>query len=204
MIFFRKYEIKFKSFFKKGLPKVDDRFGVYMVCGRQGSGKNYYAVMFLKQFANQANKIYSNVHSLKIEHIPFTKLDEILDNTDEHCIFLIDEVSKKYHRNSPTDMKFYSWLQQSRKRKRIVIMLTQEWRETPMWLRRPVKYTCSTTKTKLLNIFGIYTTIIGDAENMIFNKDEGDYETPLVFYKIYKRNKKVADLYDTFEPINDL
>ena len=199
-----KREIHFNTFLKKGLTKLDDRYGVYMVCGRQGSGKNYYAAMFLLQFASQATNIYSNVHSLKIPHKPFTKLDDILDNVEEKSIFLIDEVSKKYNRNSKTDMKFYSWLQQSRKRKRIVIMITQEWRETPMWLRRPVKFTCSTQKTRLLGAFGIFTTTIGDAENMVFNKDEGEYETPPIYFKIYKRNWKIARLYDTFEPINEL
>ena len=45
-IFNRK--IEFKSFFKKGLPRIDDRFGVYFICGRQGSGKSYYAVKLLQ------------------------------------------------------------------------------------------------------------------------------------------------------------
>ena len=41
-IFNRRFE--FNTLLKKGLPRVDDRFGVYFVTGRQGSGKTYYAV----------------------------------------------------------------------------------------------------------------------------------------------------------------
>ena len=41
-IFNRK--IEFNTFIKKGLKPIDDRFGVYFVTGRQGSGKSYYAV----------------------------------------------------------------------------------------------------------------------------------------------------------------
>lgn len=203
-----KYNIKFDTFFKKGLPKIDDRFGCYYVTGRQGSGKSYYATfLLLQQDKNLVNKIYTNVHSLNIPNYDihyFSNINELYYNTDEHCIFLIDELSRKYDRNSRTDTQFYAWLNQSRKRKRIVIMITQEWRELPMWIRRPAKFMITTKKTPLLNKFGFYTSIVGDAENMIFNKDEGEYECPPIQYVIYKRNKKIADMYDTFEAINTL
>lgn len=201
-------DIRFSSFFEKGLPRIDDRFGIYFVTGRQGSGKGYYSLMLLlQQDKNLCNKVYTNVHSLNVPGYDihyFTKLNELYYNTEEYCIFLIDEISRKYDKNSKTDTQFYAWLNQSRKRKRIVILITQEWRELPMWIRRPAKYMISTKKTYLLNFFGIYTSIVGDAENMVFNKDEGEYECPPILKIIYKRNKKIADMYDTFEAINEL
>lgn len=201
-------DIRFNTFFKRGLPKIDDRFGIYFVTGRQGSGKNYYATMLLlQQDKRLCNKVYTNVHSLKIPGYNinyFDKLSDLYYNTEEYCIFLIDEISRKYDKNSKTDTQFYAWLNQSRKRKRIVILITQEWRELPMWIRRPAKYMISTKKTRLLNVFGIYTSIIGDAENLTFNKDEGEYECPPIMKIIYKRNKSIANLYDTFEAVNDL
>lgn len=201
-------DIRFNTFFKRGLPKIDDRFGIYFVTGRQGSGKNYYATMLLlQQDKSLCNKVYTNVHSLKIPGYNinyFDKLSDIYYNTEEYCIFLIDEISRKYDKNSKTDTQFYAWLNQSRKRKRIVILITQEWRELPMWIRRPAKYMISTKKTRLLNVFGIYTSVIGDAENLTFNKDEGEYECPPIMKIIYKRNKAIANLYDTFEAVNDL
>lgn len=201
-------DIRFNTFFKRGLPKIDDRFGIYFVTGRQGSGKNYYATMLLlQQDKKLCNKVYTNVHSLKIPGYNikyFDRLSDLYYNTEEYCIFLIDEISRKYDKNSKTDTQFYAWLNQSRKRKRIVILITQEWRELPMWIRRPAKYMISTKKTRLLNVFGIYTSVIGDAENLTFNKDEGEYECPPIMKIIYKRNKAVANLYDTFEAVNDL
>lgn len=201
-------DIRFNTFFKRGLPKIDDRFGIYFVTGRQGSGKNYYATMLLlQQDKRLCNKVYTNVHSLKIPGYNinyFNKLSDLYYNTEEYCIFLIDEISRKYDKNSKTDTQFYAWLNQSRKRKRIVILITQEWRELPMWIRRPAKYMISTKKTRLLNVFGIYTSIIGDAENLTFNKDEGEYECPPIMKIVYKRNKAIANLYDTFEAVNDL
>lgn len=199
--------IEFNTFFKKGLPKIDDRYGCYFVCGRQGSGKSFYAVkLLLAQDKKTCASIYTNVQSLKIPGYNikyFTDIKDLYFNTEEYCIFLIDEISRKYQKNSPTDTQFYAWLNQSRKRKRIVIMITQEWRELPMWIRRPAKIMIS-TKKNILSKFGIYTTIIGDAENLVFNKDEGEYECPTIMRTIYKRNKSIANMYDTFEAINTL
>lgn len=206
----RLYDIRFNTFFKKGLKKIDDRFGVYFVTGRQGSGKTYYAIYLALQqvnFDTSLAKIYTNIHSLKIPNanvIYFNKVEEIYLNVDNHCIFILDEVARKWDKNSKTDKQFYAFMNQCRKMRRILILITQEWRELPMWIRRPAKFMISTRPTKLLNWFGIYTSVVGDAENMVFDKDEGEYNCPPLKYIIYKRNKQIADMYDTFEPINIL
>lgn len=204
------FDIRFNTFFKKGLPKIDDRFGVYFVTGRQGSGKTFYSIYLALQqvnFDSSLAKIYTNIHSLKIPNaniLYFTNIEEVYYNTDEHCIFIVDEVSRKWDKNSKTDKQFYAFMNQCRKMRRILILITQEWRELPMWLRRPAKYMITTKPTKILNIFGIYTSIVGDAENMVFDKDEGEYNCPPIKYVVYKRTKAIASMYDTFEPINIL
>lgn len=197
-------EIDVKSILKKRTPPIDDHFGVYFICGRQGSGKTYYATKFASEVDPEKITIWTNVHSLKLPHKNFNKLDELYTNTDEYCLFIIDEVSRKYDKNSRTDTQFYAWLNQSRKRKRVVILITQEWRELPMWIRRPAKVMMSIRPTKILSMFGFFTISWGDAENMIFNKDEGEYECPPIKSIIHKRNQTIAGLYDTFEPINKL
>lgn len=205
-----KYDIRLNTFFKKGLPKLDDKFGVYFVTGRQGSGKTYYAIYLGLQQVNfdpSLAKIKTNIHSLKIPGANieyFNTVDEIYFDTEEHCIFIIDEVARKYKKDSKTDTQFYAFLNQCRKMCRICILITQEWRELPMWLRRPAKFMITTKKTTLLNRFGIYTSMVGDAENMVFDKDEGEYICPPIKYIIYKRNREIANMYDTFEPINML
>lgn len=205
-----KYDIRFNTFFKRGLPKIDDRFGVYFITGRQGSGKTYYSIYLALQqvhFDNSLAKIYTNIKSLHIPNaniIYFDRVEQIYTNTDKHCIFIIDEVSRKYDKNSRTDTQFYAFLNQCRKMRRICILITQEWRELPMWIRRPAKFMISTRPMPLLNKFGIYISTVGDAENLVFDKDEGEYNCPPIKYIIYKRNQRIADMYDTFEPINIL
>ena len=105
-----KYDIRFNTFFKKGLPKLDDRFGVWLISGRQGTGKNYLSIyLTTRQSTKMCNYIMTNVHSLKIpgfEMRYFTKITEIYENYDEHVIFIIDEVSKKWDKSSKTDKDF--------------------------------------------------------------------------------------------------
>ena len=199
-----KLKIDFLSFFKKGVPIVEDKWGCYFVTGFQGSGKTYFALYYLQRINTTKYKIKTNIHSLKIKgrNIEyFTKIEEITSDTEKNVIYIIDEISKKYPKNGPTDKPFYSWLQQCRKRGRIALLITQEWKEVPMWLRRPARFMFTTKKLPFLPIF--YTTC-GDALNTVLNEVSLEWECPTLFIYIYKRNKSIANLYDTFEPINEL
>ena len=85
--------IRFNTFLKKGLPKIDDRYGCYFVCGRQGSGKTYFAIyLATRQDLKQCNYIKTNVHSLKLDGAKieyFEKIDELYQDTDEKVIYII-------------------------------------------------------------------------------------------------------------------
>lgn len=192
-----------KSFLRKKLPIVDDEHGVYCVSGFQGSGKTYYAIQLAKEFTKDYT-IWTNIHSLKLPHKDFTKIDEIKNNFDKHCLFIIDEISSKYQKESRTDKEFYRWLQQTRKRQSIVVLITQEWKEVPTWLRRPVKIQITTSRCLFSNFTGIFQTVYGDGMNLTYDKDEGEYVCPPLRRVFHKRNKSIADLYDTLEPIADL
>lgn len=190
------------TFFKKGVHDIKDDWGVSLISGPQGSGKNYLATLLLKyQYKNI--KIKTNVSSLKIsQNIEyFTKIDDIVDDIEEHVIYLIDEISKKYDKTTKTDKQFYAWLQQSRKRHRVVLLITQELKEVPMWLRRPIRFTYTTKKIPLLPLF---YTVKGDGINLTLNTETMEWECPKICSFIYKRNKCITDLYDTYEPISDL
>lgn len=204
-----KIVIKYSSFKGKKLQRQSNSYGVYFFCGRQGSGKSMYATYFCSQ---QDHKLYkgitTNMKSLNIPNFnveTFEKVDEIVKDTREYRIYYLDEVARKYNKESRTDKDFYAWLNQSRKRKRIVLMITQEWRELPMWLRRPAKFMYTTKRIPLLSdFFNIWLVTVGDAENLVYDKDTNEYLTPVIKYIIYRRTKKIADMYDTFEAVNDL
>ena len=143
--------IDLKSFLKKKTPPIDEKNGVYCISGVQGSGKTYYAVQLAKNIGSDY-EILTNIHSLKLKHKNFERIDEIKGNFEKHKLFIIDEISSKYQKESRTDKEFYRWLQQTRKRKSIVVLITQEWKEVPTWLRRPVKVHITTQRCLLSSI----------------------------------------------------
>lgn len=202
------YKIEWKTFIKKGIKKIDDRFGVYFITGKQGSFKSFRSIhLLLSQDKTLCNKVKTNMKSIKVPGYKieyFDKIQDIYKDSEEYCIYLIDEVSRKYDKNSRTDTQFYAWLNQSRKTHRIVIMITQEWKELPMWIRRPAKYMFTTLKNPLLNKFNIYQTIVGDAENMILDKDSLEWECPTIGRILWKPTIEISKMYDTWEVVSDL
>lgn len=192
-----KNHIDVKSFFKRGVKQIEDPWGVLLITGYMGSGKTYFSVYAVNNLLPRL-KIYTNIHSLKIpyrEIIYFDKLDEIINNFDSDCIFLIDEISKKYTKDSKQDKEFYSWLQQSRKVQRIVILILQEYLQTPTWIRSIAQTVFTTKKIPFLNLF---CTAKGYAE---LDPETLDWYVVAQERYIYKRNKYITKLYDTFEPV---
>lgn len=194
------YKIDFKSLFRKSVPDIDLDFSINLINGYQGSGKTYYAVYHVENFFNN-RIIYTNIKSFKPTNnkvIYFDKIEQIYNNTEKHCVFVIDELSKKYTKNSPIDKSFYSWLQQSRKHQRHVFMITQEYLQVPNWLRGIANTVYTTEK---LRFFPLYKTSIGTPD---LNKDSMEWEIDVYSWIIYKRTLDVAQKYDTFEAINYL
>lgn len=196
-----KYNIDFKSFFKSRPKSINDNFGVSFITGYQGSGKSYLGVLILVKYIEPDRKIYTNIKSLNIPGRDiqyFEKLDEITDNIEMDRVFLIDEISKRYTKECKQDKKFYSWLQQSRKRRRTTLLITQEYIQIPFWLRGIARYVYTTTK---FPIFPIFRTYKGFA---YLSEDTKEWEIEPEEVYIYKRNKYICKMYDTMEPVNTL
>ena len=126
--------IDVKSMFKPKPKEIKDNFGVSFITGYQGSGETFLAVYMLVKYIEPNRKIYTNIKSL---HIPnrdieyFEKIDDIVENIEMDRVFVIDEISKKYTKDCKQDRLFYSWLQQSRKRRRTTLLITQEYIQIP-------------------------------------------------------------------------
>lgn len=194
-------DIDFKSFFRKGVKKNREDFFVGLITGYQGTGKTYLGIYLLNKLPDN-RPIYTNIKSFKNARkniIYFEKIDEILDNYEEYSVFLIDELSKKYMgKDCKKDNILYSWLQQSRKTKRIVLLITQEYIQVPSWLRGVADTVYTTTKIKFLPLFITYKGFA------ILDEETKDWSIQPQKRFIYKRNKSIANQYDTYEPVPSL
>lgn len=191
--------IDFKSFFKKGIPNTDDDFSIQLITGYQGSGKTYFSIYEMERlFKNKT--IFTNIHSYKSKRnrvVYFDTISQLYIHDFDNCVYLIDELSKKYTKNSSQDLQFYSWLQQSRKHRRHVYLITQEYIQVPTWLRGIANTVFITEKVKFLPIF---KTTLGVP---YLNEDlEWSIQPTSSIY--YKRTKEISSLYNTFESIDKL
>lgn len=192
--------IDVKSMFRSKPKVIKDNFGISLITGYQGSGKSYLSIYILYKYLEKDRKVYTNIKSLKIpdrEIVYFEKIDDIVDNIEMDRIFIIDEISKKYTKDCKQDKLFYSWLQQSRKRRRTVMLITQEYLQVPIWLRGVARFVYTTTKLPVLPLFITYKGYAVLNENLEWTVE------PEETY-IYKRNKYICNFYDTMEPINTL
>ena len=186
----KKLNIDFKSFFRKAPKKVKDEFGVSYITGYQGTGKTYFGVYLVSNYFKDL-KIKTNIKSLKIPNTNieyFEYIDDITDDIEEYCVYLIDEISKKYTKDAKQDKMFYSWLQQSRKRKRYVFLITQEYLQIPTWLRGVASVVFTTTKLPLMPIFRTYKGY------PYLDDDTKEWGVEPVSTYFYKRNEKLWSL----------
>lgn len=193
-----KIKIDFPSLIQKGVKPLHDDFGIFLITGYQGSGKTFYSIYLMEKQKNQ--KIYTNIKSYKSKKnnvVYFDKIDNIIENNEDDCIFLIDEVSKRYTKDTKQDLAFYSWLQQSRKKHRYVYLITQEYIQVPTWLRGVANRVYTTSKVPFLPLF---KTSLGVP---VLNENY-EWDIDVFALVIYKRTKKISQCYDTLETINNL
>lgn len=201
----RKVEVKTKTFLKKGLKSREEFFQNILITGFMGSGKTYFAVFYTLELLKKHhfNSIKTNIHSLKIKGQLieyFDYISDIYNDYEDNCLYIIDELGKKYTRESKQDNNFYGWLQQSRKCHRYCVLIHQSFKRIPIWLREPVSLVYVTHKIPLSKFF---KTDVINAQEMYLDENK-DWTGEIIKTIIYKRNQSVADCYDTDERVKQL
>ena len=106
----RLYKVKWSTFRKRSPKSISDEWFNGVICGPQGTGKTYLAVYLATlQNKKRCKYIKTNIHSLKLKDYEvryFDKIEEVYRDTDSNCIYIIDEVSRKYDKSSRTDTQF--------------------------------------------------------------------------------------------------
>lgn len=202
LIFVSKIKIKFKTFLKKGFRVARGKFGVYCYCGKQGSGKTYSVVEFLRENSNMP--IYANIKTITdVDYTYFEGFEELLklkDKTD--CIIVYDEIFTALTKSSRMSTEVLSFLSQMRKRRIIFLTTAQEWLEINITLRRYCRYQIECSMNNFFGLFGILVKSFYDAEQMKWDNLANEYVAPIISTTISKANLKVANSYDTFEQIS--
>lgn len=210
-----KIKIKFRTFTKKGFRPVRGNFGLYVYCGKQGTGKTYSVVEYLLD--NKDNiEVFCNVGDIKgLDYTFFVgfegllKLKDMLDNgtlkydKSKQLVFVYDEIFTELMKGSKLSKPVLDFLCQMRKRKIIFLTTAQEWSEIPLSFRRFCRYEIDCKMIPFLWT-GFLLKTFKDAENMKWSNEEQEHIAPLVENTLTKTRLHIANSYNTFLRISSI
>ena len=209
IFFIEKIHVDFRTFFRKGFEKLDNKFGLYCYTGKQGKGKTYSAIKFLiDRKIKDGYIILTNVFSFNYftDTLYFQDINEMIDFILEHendgnkYIIFFDEIFTILEKKAAINKKILSFLSQLRKRKILFVTTAQEWSEINITFRRYVRFQIACNMFEIFNVAFIYNSI-NDGDQIRWNNDTQEFEAPRVSANFAKCNKYIIDSYNTFETI---
>lgn len=207
--------IDIKSFFYKGFKKIDNEFGLYCFCGKQGKGKTFASVKFCidRMIHNVDTILITNVYSFIVpglnERIIYKRnifdimnlAIELKDEGKDVLIFY-DEIFSVITKNNDIGKETRSFISQLRKRQIVFITTAQEWGEINITFRKYVRFKIDCNMLSLPfshNAFQINK--ICDGETVHWNEQIQDFDNDIISTNIFKCALSIAESYDTFETI---
>lgn len=208
--------IDWKSLYRKGFKKIDNAFGLFCYCGKQGYGKTYSAIKFIieRKLATDCT-ILTNVKSFNIfsDTIFFSDISDLMNWTYKYLdslpeeespniIIFYDEIFTLLEKQTKINSEILSFISQLRKRKIVFITTAQEWLEINMTFRRYVRFQidCKMVSMPLTKTCFVINNI-NDAEQMKWSEVDNEYIAPRIQTNISKGQLSVINSYDTFEVI---
>ena len=207
--------IDIKSFFYKGFKKIDNEFGLYCFCGKQGKGKTFASVKFC------IDRLNHNVHTILITNVfsfqvrglegrifykrnifDIMKLAINLKQLDYDVLIFYDEIFSVITKNNDIGKETRSFISQLRKRQIVFITTAQEWGEINITFRKYVRFKIDCNMMSLpfsRNAFQINK--ICDGETVHWNEQIQDFDNDIISTNIFKCSLAIAESYDTFETI---
>lgn len=204
--------VDWRSLFKAGFSKKDNKFGLYTYTGKQGEGKTYSAIKFTTDMILKEDYIcVTNIKSYNVfDNTVY--LDNIIDlinfikenhgKDGKQYIILFDEIFTVLMRGQAVNREILAFLAQLRKRGIIFVTTAQEWSEIPLTFRKFCRFQVAchmftfpfSSKAFLLNR-------VNDGYNAKWNNDTQEFEAPNLQTNFAKGNQIIIDSYDTFEVI---
>ena len=212
-----KLSIDWKTFFRKGFQKIDNQFGLFCYCGKQGRGKTYSAIEFCIDRKLATNcQIITNVKSFNTftDTVYISDITELIKYVLDYCnklssdeqpniLIFFDEIFTILEKGTRINKEILSFISQLRKRKICFITTAQEWLEVNITFRRYVRFI---VHCRMISIPIIHQALlinrIEDGETIKWSNEDNEYICDRIETKISKGNISVIESYDTFETIS--
>lgn len=201
----KKITIDIRSFFSKTIPLDRGKFGVYCFTGKQGSGKTYSLVKYIKKHKKDADTIYSNVTIQGLDYVRLESVEHLLSLKDKkNCFIIYDEIFTLMSKQTRITDELMEFLTQQRKMKNIFFTTAQEWLEIPITFRRFVRIQIECQTYPLGRWGGILVEVYSDGYNIKWDQLENEYVAPIISTKISKYERRFMMAYNTLERIRRL
>lgn len=200
-----KISVDLQSFFRPTLPLERGKFGVYCFTGKQGSGKTYSLVKYIRKHTKRDTKVYSNITMKGVEYTKLETLEQLLALRDEeNCFIVYDEIFTILQKQSRISAELMEFLTQQRKMHNIFFTTAQEWLEIPITFRRFVRIQVDCTTYPMGKWGGLLLEKYSNGYEIKWDQLQNEYVAPLMSMKISKYEKRFMRAYDTFERIRGL
>ena len=207
--------VELNTFFKKGFFKKNNKFGLYLYTGKQGTGKTYSAIKFLEKIRNKQECItLTNVKSYSKSNIDIEYISDIFriigkveqlekNGNNKQIIIFFDEIFTVCEKSGSLTPQILSFLSQLRKRNIIFVSTAQEWSEINITFRRYCRFqiSCNMVSIPFINQ-ALLVNRINDGDGICWNNELQEFIAPLLQTNISKGLKNIIDLYDTYETIS--
>jgi len=204
-MFTNKISVDIQSFLRKTIPLERGKFGVYCFTGKQGSGKTYSLVKYIRKHVKKDTKVYSNITMKGVSYTQLTSLEQLLALRDEeNCFIVYDEIFTILQKQSKISAELMEFLTQQRKMHNIFFTTAQEWLEIPITFRRFVRIQIDCKTFPLGRWGGLLVEKYSNGYEIKWDQMQNEYVAPLMSMKISKYEKRFMKAYDTFERIRGL
>lgn len=209
--------IDWKTLYRKGFQKIDNQFGLFAYCGKQGHGKTYSAIKFCIDRKLESNAIIiTNVKSFKVftDTIYIESITELINYVIDYCeslppdttpniVIFFDEIFTVLEKQTRISKEILSFISQLRKRKIVFVTTAQEWLEINVTFRRYVRYQidCNMFSLPIFKTAFIINNI-NDGEQLKWSAEDNEYIAPRLLTKFSKGNLSIIESYDTFETVS--
>ena len=193
---------------KNGKINFSGFYGIRLICGRTGGGKNMtanYKIIEARQ--KYGNSIYIGTNfNHKLSDFKFNSLNDFIKSYDKPVMFFLDEAntifnSRKY---KEFNFNFLRTLTHNRHERKMIYCLTQDYNMLDIYFRNLCLYVID-CKTRFHRLTSFKTYLREDYEQLITEKNiDKKRKIKPISKTVFVQTDEMRNMYDTLEMVEDL
>lgn len=193
---------------KNGKINFSGFYGIRLICGRTGGGKNMtsnYLIMQTREKYGDNVYIATNFNH-KLADFKFNSLSDFTKTYDKPVMFVLDEANTIFNSRKYKDFNFsfLRTLTHNRHERKMIYCLTQDYNMLDISFRRLCLHVIN-CKTRFHRLTSFKTYLVEDYEQMINEKNiDKKRKIKPISKTVFIQTDKMRSMYNTLEMVEDL